>query len=217
MAVLQPTPATLAQNTYALDKLLADIKARVGVFLANEKALFDAKTRIDALVGATGLPGQVRANAQALRAKADSLLTIQKDAEASAQSLINRAGGLRTEMDTNPIYSFLKTPPKDWGLRQYQLIGDVLARTVAMLPEGAALTARLLKQNSDVKNFLGEVEGTERAATGSGALPAVRSLISSTVGETAAGLSKALWPLAIGLGAVALLWGAGSGMIGRRR
>lgn len=208
----QPTPATLAQNTYALDKLLADVKARVGAFLANEKAIFDAKSRIDAVLGAN-LPSAIKSNAQALKAKADALLKIQKDAEQSAQSLIGRAGTLRTDMETNPAYSFLKTSPTYWGLRQYELLGSLLKQTVQLLPEGTALSARLLKQNADVKNFMVEVQSTEKAAAGTGALPAIRTLISSTVGEASAGLSKALWPLALGLGAIALIWVAKPGFL----
>lgn len=211
------TTATLAQNTYALDKLLADVKARVGEFLGNEKKIYDAKTRLDAIVGASGVPAQIKANGQALKAKAEALLTIQKDAENSATSLIGRAGELRTKMETNPLYSFLKTPSKDWGLRQYELIGGLLKDTLALIPEGTALTARLLKHNSAVKTFVGEVEGTERAAAGTGALPMIQGVISSTVGATAKSLTGLVWPVAIAAAAGLALWaGASSGMFRRR-
>lgn len=215
----QATPAALAQNTYALDKLLADIKARVGAFLGNEKVIFDGKTRLDSLLAARGVTAQLKANAQALKAKADALLTIQKDAENAAQALIGRAGDLRTRMETDPKYSFLKDQSSTfWGIRQLELIGDLIMQTAALLPEGASLTARLLKQNNDVKTFANEVGSTENAAAGTGALPMISGIINSTVGATASSLSGALWPIALGLGAVVLLYGIGSGgfLKGRR-
>ncbi len=195
MAVSQPTPATLVQNTYALDKLIADIKARVGSFLANEKAIFDAKAKLDGILSSTS--AQIKANAQALKAKADSLLKIQADVEKSAQSLIGRASDIRTQMETNPLYSFLKTSPTYWGLRQYELLGTLLSQTASMLPEGTALSARVLKQNTDVKQFVSEVDGTEKAAAGTGVLPKIQGVINSTLGATAASLSPLLWPIAI--------------------
>lgn len=216
MAVSQPTPSTLTQNSYALDSLLANIKAKVGVFLANEQTIYDAKTKIDQLLSSGAAP--VKAQAVALKAKGDALLKIQQDAEAAAQSLIGQAGDLRTQMETNPLYSFLKTSPTYWGLRQYELLGNLIAATGALLPAGAALTARLLKQNSDVKQFSSEVDSSLNAAAGQGALPTIRGIISSTVGSTASALSGIVWPVAIAAGAVLALYAAAtSGMFRGRR
>lgn len=216
MAVSQPTPATLTQNVYALDKLLADAKARVGVFLANEKAIFDAKTKINTLLSSGAAP--VVNQARALAAKGDALLVIQQDAERAAQALIGQAGDLRTQMETNPIYSFLKQSPTYWGLRQYELLGNLISATATLIPAGAAITTRLLKQNGDVKTFVNEVDSSLTAAAGQGVLPSIRGVISSTIGATASSLSGVVWPIAIAAAAGLALWAAGSsGVLGRRR
>lgn len=217
MAVSQPTPSTLAQNTSALDKLLADVKSRIGIFLQNEKVLYDANTRIDALLGAPSLPAQIKTNAQALKAKGAALLKIQTDAEQAAQSMAGRAGDLKTQMETNPIYSFLKTSPTYWGLRQYELIGTLITSTLSLLAEGAGVTARLVKQNADVKSFTNEIQSTENAAAGTGALPAISGLITSTLGTTVSSLSGLVWPIAIAAAAGLALWAGASGGLFRSR
>lgn len=205
MAVIQPTPATLAQNTSALDGVIAKVKAQVGVFLGNESMIYDAKTRIKDLIG-SGANAALVNNAKALSAKADALLTIQKDAEGQAQSFIGQAGAIQTQMSTNPLYSFLNSSPTYWGIRQYELIGNLLSQTTSLLPAGAALTSRLLKQNSDVKTFMGEVESTERAAAGTGALPKITGVVSGILGSVTAPLTGLVWPVAIVAGFAALVW-----------
>lgn len=211
----QPTPATLAQNTSALDSLLANVKYKVGQFLANEKIIFDAKTRIDALAGAA--TGGLAANVKALRAKADALLTIQTDTENAAQSLIGQAGDLRTQMETNPLYSFLQTSPTYWGIRQYQLLGTLISQTSALLPAGAALTARIMKQNSDVAGFADEVSSTEKAAAGTGALPQVKNIVSGILGSVAAPLTGLVWPIAIVAGLAAVVYLSPPGFLKGRK
>ena len=204
--VMQATPATLAQNTYALDNLLSDLKDIVGRVNGNDAVLRDAITRVDALIGSAGVSAQIKSNGQALRSKATALTAVQKDVESATASLINAVGELRNGMETNPLYSFLKTPTTNWGTRMYEILGDLLTKTQNFIAQGTALKSRLSGQYSDVTRLMSEIVGTEKAAAGTGALPAISGLISSTVGTTAKSLTGLVWPLAIVAGVVGLIY-----------
>ena len=194
------TASTITQATAALDRLLADVKAKIGIFLQNQQKIQDAKYRAQAMTkNAT-----TRETAAALVSKADALLKIQADAEMQAQTLLSKMAALKTKVERDPLYSFLKTSMLYWGTRQFELIGGIIRDVTDYGTEGAGLAARMLAQNKDVSNLVSEVRQTEAAATGTGFLPRVSMLIQSTIGSTAAAIAEPLKiPLAVGAVAVA--------------
>lgn len=191
--------AQFSQANSALNRLIADVKFRVGEFLGNEKLLLDAMLRVEGLLGA-GAP-DVKANAQVLKAKGEALLKIQKGMEAEATTLLSEASTLKTKIESNPVYDFLKSSPTYWGTRQYELLAGVMKDVAALTPRAASISQRMLRQNKDVKTFTNEVRGTEKAAAGTGVLPKIQKIITSTVGTAASSLSeplaKIIRPLAI--------------------
>ena len=194
---VQATPATLAQNTYALDKVLGELRSLSGPLNGNDAILSDAATRINALAGSAGVSAAVKGNAQALATKAKALAAVQKDVEGATSSIINAASALRSDMETNPLYSFLQTPSTDWGTRMFDIIGDLLSQTQVFIAQATALKARVQGQNSDVARLASEVKSTENAASGTGVLPTISQAISSTVGTAASSLTGLIWPIAV--------------------
>lgn len=197
------TASTIAQGTAALDRLLADIKAKIGIFLQNQSKIMDAKTRAQAMTGFAA----TKETARALVSKADALLKIQSDAEYAAQNLLARMAALKTKIEKDPLYSFLKTSILNWGTRQYELVGGMIRDVTEFGTEGAGLAARMLAQNKDVSNLVSEVQQTEQAATGTGFLPRVSNLIQATLGSTVQAIATPLkLPLAVGAVAVAAFY-----------
>lgn len=194
------TASTITQATAALDRLLAEVKAKIGIFLQNQQKIQDAKYRAQAMVKVTA----TRETASALVSKADALLKIQADAEMQAQTLLSKMAALKTKVERDPLYSFLRTSLINWGTRQYELVGGLIRDVTDFGSEGAGLAARMLAQNKDVSNLVSEVYQTEQAATGTGFLPRVSMLIQSTIGSTATAIAAPLKiPLAVGAVAVA--------------
>jgi hypothetical protein len=187
----------------ALDKLLADLKARIGVFLGNQKAVQDALARAQAVASASS--GTVKQSAGALVAKGQALLKIQADAEVTATTMLAQAAEVKAKA-TTPLYSFLTTNPLEWGWRQGELLVALVSDTSKMASAAAQLATRIQKQNGDVATFVKEVTQIERAATGTGALPTISAFIGSTVGASASALSKMLWPLAVVAGVGGMIY-----------
>lgn len=191
--------ATVAQSVTALDKVLADVKYRLGTFLANQKILLDGKTRLEELLNA-GVPG-VSMNAKALSAKGDALLKIQADIEKEAQALVMQGSGLKDKIQSDPFYSFLKTTIIHWGLRQYEIVADLIKTAANFSAQAANLSARMLKQNADVKTFTNEVRGTESAAAGTGYVPKITGILSASLTSVVNPLAGVLKPAALTAGA----------------
>lgn len=204
-------PSQYAMNATALDRLIASLKARVGQFLGNQSILLAAQDRANALArSASGSPQKA---AQVLVEKGAVLLKNQADTEKAAQDILGRAAALK-DKPTLPLYSFLRDNEVwNWGTRQYQLLGDLIKETVSLSSEATNLAARVATMNKEVATYSSEVKQTEQAATGTGIVPKISAAIQGTVGATAAGLSKALWPIAIaavgGLGLYAAVSGGG--------
>ena len=211
--------AILTGNLTLLNRALAEIKAHVGQFLVNEKILLDTTPRVINLV--ENSTGSVQATAKILSGKLTALTTIQKSLETEAMNFISEASDFKTKIDTDPFYSFLKTPMRTWGLRQAQILGGLVKESMKYVGPASSISRRLLAQNKDVQNFVGEVESTEKAATGTGMLPKISQLLSGTVGTTAqaifAPLKGALMPLAVIAGAAALMWVTKPGILKGRR
>jgi hypothetical protein len=192
-----------------LDKALADVKYRIGSFLTNEKILYDIKPRIDNLVK-VGSP-QIQQTAKVLSGKWDALLSVQKSTEGEAIAFMTKGGELKTKIDTDPLYSFTKTPQSSWGLRQYQILAQLAVEISKLMPTASGITARLLAQNKNVTTLVKEVVSTEKAAAGTGLLPKIEGIISGTLTSVTAPLQetvkKIIWPIAIagGVGLVAYL------------
>jgi hypothetical protein len=131
----------------------------------------------------------------------NAITAVQSDVEGSFSSLINAASSLRSNMETNPLYSFLQTPSTDWGTRMFDIIADLLAQTQVFIAQATALKARVKGQNSDVSTLVSEIKSTEDAASGSGILPAISKTLSSTIGSAlnpiSGALSKLVWPIAV--------------------
>lgn len=194
------TASSIAQATAALDRLLADVKAKIGIFLQNQQKIQDAKYRAQAMTRIS----TTKETAAALVNKSDALLKIQADAEIQAQTLLSKMAALKTKVERDPLYSFLRTPLLNWGTRQYELVGGLIRDVTDFGAEGAGLAARMLAQNKDVSNLVSEVHQTEQAATGTGFLPRVSMLIQHTIGSTAMAIATPLKiPLAVGAVAVA--------------
>ena len=195
---MSATASQYASTASALDKLIADLKSRVGVFLGNQKAIQDALEVAQAV--AKSSDGAAKQSASVLVAKGGALLKVQTDAEAQAQTMLAQAADLKTKV-TSPLYSFLNTNPLQWGWRQGELLAALVSDTSKQAASAAQLAVRIQKQNNDVAVFQREVVQVERAAAGTGVLPKISAFISSTVGTSvgsiAGGLSKALWPVAI--------------------
>lgn len=187
----------------ALDKLLADLKARVGKFLANQKTIMDATDMAKAVQSAT--TGAAKDSASVLVSKGSALLKVQADSEAQATTMLTKAGELKGKVST-PLYSFLQTSPLTWGWRQGELLVGLLNDVAGMSRDAANLATRIAKQNGDVSTFVKEVSQVQQAAAGTGYLPKISSFIGSTVGAAAGGASKALWPLAIVAGVGGLVY-----------
>jgi hypothetical protein len=193
----QATTAQLAQNTAALDSLISQLQNGLNGMDGNTQTLSSSKARVDALVGASGVPSGVVQNGKALRAKLDALATIQSDITGKVKQVIAAASSLRSGMETNPLYSFLKTPSDAWGSRMYEIMADLINQTTALIAQAQNLKANVSAQNSDVKGLLSDIKGTEDAAAGVGILPSISGAISSTLGTTAKSLSSIVWPIAI--------------------
>ena len=199
------TTATVANTTTALDKLLADIKARVGQFLGNQSAILDIKDRAAALSASSD--SHVKNTSALLLAKGDALLKTQADAETAAQDFLNKAATLKASLGT-PLYSFLSTSPVHWGTRQAELLLSLTGSVASLGAESARLAARMLAQNKDVEIFRNEVVQTESAASGTGFIPQVSGLIQGTLGTLAQTVSAPLTKMLIPLAIVAAVAGA---------
>jgi hypothetical protein len=188
-------PSDYALNASALDRLIASLKARVGQFLGNQATILAAQDRIKSIASsATGAP---QTAAKVLVEKGNALLKIQADTEKAAQDLLSRAADLKAKPST-PLYSFLSDAQIwNWGSRQYELLASLIKDTVSMISEASNMASRVASQNSAVGSYVSEVQQTEQAATGTGIVPRISAVIQGTVGTTAEGLSKALWPVAI--------------------
>jgi hypothetical protein len=206
-------PSDLALNTTALDRLIASLKARIGQFLGNQATLLAAQDRARALArAATGSPQKA---AQVLVEKGNVLLKVQAETERAAQDILARAAVIKDKPAT-PLYSFLRDAEIwNWGTRQYELLGGIIKETVSMISEASNMASRVASQNKDVGSYVAEVKQTEAAATGTGVVPKISAVIQGTVGTAAAGLSKALWPVAIAAVAGLGLYAAASGSAGR--
>jgi hypothetical protein len=212
----QVTTAQYAQNITALDRVIADLKAKIGVFLANQSAIYSAQDRAKAL--AQSAQGAAQGAAGVLVTKGDALLKAQTATEGVAQGLINQATLLRGKT-TTPLYSFLSTSPIYWGFRQYELLTGLISETTKIAGQAASLAIQVARQNADVKTYVSEVRQTEGAATGTGIIPRIQGIISgtvsSTVGAAASGLSKIIWPVAIVGALAAVAYVAAPGLLGR--
>jgi len=206
MADTEAVVSDFSGSVKILDKALADVKYRIGAFLTNEKILYDIKPRIDALTKVNN--EQIKQTGLVLAGKQQALLTIQKSLEVEAISFMTKGGELKTKIDSDPLYSFIKTPRVTWGLRQYQILGQLTMEVARFMPTATNITARLLAQNKNVTQLVKEVGSTEKAAAGSGVLPKIQGLISGTLSSVTAPLTKMLWPIAIagGVGLVAYLF-----------
>ena len=202
-----PTSATVANTTSALDRIIADAKLRIGQFLGNQSAIQDARD-VAASLGASS-DVKIKDASAVLTQKGAALLNAQDAAEKDAQAFLTKAATLKANLST-PLYSFLQTSPTHWGIRQGELLADLLLKVTILGKESAALAARVLAQNNNVKTYIRETAQVSAAATGTGFLPKISAAIQGTAGtivsSVAAPLTKLAVPLAIGAVAVAAVY-----------
>ncbi len=206
--------AQYLESATALDRLVASLKAKIGVFLQNSQTIFTLRDRANALAGAS--TGPVQASAKILSAKGTALLSAQDNMEKSAQALLASASALKDSVQS-PLYSFLSTNPLMWGTRQFQILGSLMSQTNTLLTGGSNLAVAIAHQNDDVGTYAGEVRDTESAAAGTGFLPKITTAIRGTVSAVTAPLTGLVWPVAIAAAAGLALWASGSAGIFRSR
>lgn len=206
--------AQYLQNADALDRLVASLKAKIGVFLENSQDIINIRDRANAL--AKSATGQAQAAAKILSAKGTALLSAQTNLEKVAQDLLGAASALKDSVQS-PLYSFLSTNPMMWGTRQFQILGDLASKTNTLFSNGTNLATAISHQNDDVKTYSNEVRDTESAAAGVGVIPKINTVLSGVVSSVASPLTGLMWPLAIAAVGGVVLYGASTGLFTRRR